>query len=239
MGSWYEGPLTAFCAGATGPDAEADRILSAAVVVQDAPGTRPRVTRWLVNPGVAVPESAAAAHGLSLHRVEHEGRWPAPVVDEVARELAGHTAAGRPLVVADAPAGLTLLDRELRRHRATSLAGYLAGGRLSVLDPQVLDGHLDRGRTGRRTLADLCARYGVARAQPHDAGSGALAALEVVRAMGAHFAGRLEPLTPAELHALQTVWYAAQVRDCPGRFASGGGPADTAWPVRGALPSAA
>ena len=43
--------------GATEHDASpiADRIVSAAVVVQDAPGIRPRVSRWLVNPGVPVP----------------------------------------------------------------------------------------------------------------------------------------------------------------------------------------
>ena len=49
MTTWYEGPLAAFDTETTGVDVETDRIVSAAVVVQDAPGSRPRMTRWLVN----------------------------------------------------------------------------------------------------------------------------------------------------------------------------------------------
>ncbi|CAM5719513.1 3'-5' exonuclease [Streptomyces violaceorubidus] len=54
MTNWFEGPLAAFDTETTGVDTETDRIVSAALVVQDAPGLRPRVTRWLVNPGVPV-----------------------------------------------------------------------------------------------------------------------------------------------------------------------------------------
>ena len=38
MTCWYEGPLAAFDTETTGVDVETDRIVSAAVVVQDAPG---------------------------------------------------------------------------------------------------------------------------------------------------------------------------------------------------------
>ncbi len=37
MTCWYEGPLAAFDTETTGVDVETDRIVSAAVVVQDAP----------------------------------------------------------------------------------------------------------------------------------------------------------------------------------------------------------
>ena len=50
----------------------------------------------------------------------------------------------------NAPFDLTLLDRELRRHRAASLSHYLGQNPLRVLDPRVLDKHLDRYRKGRR-----------------------------------------------------------------------------------------
>ncbi len=65
MTCWYEGPLVAFDAEPAGVDVETDRIVSAAVVVQDAAGSRPRVTGWLVNPGVPVPAGATAVHGLT------------------------------------------------------------------------------------------------------------------------------------------------------------------------------
>lgn len=38
MTHWYEGPLAALRLRATGPDAEEDRLVTAAVVVQDLAG---------------------------------------------------------------------------------------------------------------------------------------------------------------------------------------------------------
>jgi DNA polymerase-3 subunit epsilon len=241
MTCWYEGPLAAFDTETTGVDVETDRIVSASVVVQDAPGTRPRVSRWLVNPGVPVPEAATAVHGLTEEHLHRNGRWPAPVMFEIAEELAGHAAMGRPLVVMNAPFDLTLLDRELRRHRASSLDHWFESTPLLVLDPRVLDKHLDRYRKGRRTLTDLCALYGVTLEDAHDAAADALAALNVVRAVGRRFASRLERLSPAELHTLQTTWHAAQARGLQAWFARSGSPetVSTDWPLRPELPRAA
>ncbi|MEU6402854.1 3'-5' exonuclease [Streptomyces sp. NPDC046985] len=238
---WYEGPLAAFDTETTGVDVETDRIVSAAVVVQDAPGIRPRTARWLVNPGVAVPEAATAVHGLTQEHLQRNGRWPAPVMYEIAQALAEHAARGRPLVVMNAPFDLTLLDRELRRHRASSLERWFEGRPLRVLDPRVLDKQLDRYRKGRRTLTDLCAHYEVELADAHDAAADALAALEVVRAVGRRFATRLERLTPAELHALQTGWHASQAHGLQAWFARSGTEetVDPSWPLRPDAPAAA
>ncbi|MFF4253043.1 3'-5' exonuclease [Streptomyces sp. NPDC001663] len=241
MTCWYEGPLAAFDTETTGVDVETDRIVSAAVVVQDAPGSRPRVTRWLVNPGVPVPEAATAVHGLTDEHLQRNGRWPAPVMYEIAEELAEQAAMARPLVVMNAPFDLTLLDRELRRHRASSLDGWFETSALRVLDPRVLDKHLDRYRKGRRTLTDLCAHYGVTLEGAHDAAADALAALDVVRALGRRFAARLERLSPAELHTLQTTWHAAQARGLQAWFTKSGAEeiVNTEWPLRPDLPAAA
>ncbi|MFI8231576.1 3'-5' exonuclease [Streptomyces sp. NPDC085900] len=241
MTCWYEGPLAAFDTETTGVDVETDRIVSAAVVVQDAPGSRPRVTRWLVNPGVPVPEAATQVHGLTDEHLQRNGRWPAPVMYEIAEVLAEQAAMNRPLVVMNAPFDLTLLDRELRRHRASSLDRWLQASALRVLDPRVLDKHLDRYRKGRRTLTDLCAHYEVTLEGAHDAAADALAALDVVRALGRRFAARLERLSPAELHSLQATWHAAQARGLQAWFARSGTDelVDTSWPLRPDLPAAA
>ncbi|MEX3106867.1 3'-5' exonuclease [Streptomyces sp. V2] len=242
MTCWYEGPLAAFDTETTGVDVESDRIVSAALVVQDATGTRPRVNRWLVNPGVPVPSSATAVHGLTEEHLQRNGRWPAPVMYEIAELLTEQAAVGRPLVVMNAPFDLTLLDRELRRHRASSLDDWLGQSALRVLDPRVLDKHLDRYRKGRRTLTDLCAHYEVTLAEAHDAAADALAALEVVRAVGRRFSARLERLSPGELHTLQTGWHAAQARGLQAWFARSGQEetVDPSWPLRPpALPAAA
>ncbi|MEV4923492.1 exonuclease domain-containing protein [Streptomyces roseoverticillatus] len=238
---WFEGPLAAFDTETTGVDVEHDRIVSAALVVQSAAEAAPVVTRWLVDPGVPVPEGAVAIHGLTDAYLQRNGRWPAPVMEEVARALAGQAARAIPLVVMNAPFDLTLLDRELRRHRASTLAAYLGAAPLCVMDPWVLDKHLDRYRKGRRTLTDLCAQYGVELTGAHDAASDALAALQVVRAVGRRFAARLERLSPAELHARQAVWHAAQARGLQAWFARNGTEevCDPAWPLRPSLPAAA
>ncbi|PRH77251.1 DNA polymerase III subunit epsilon [Streptomyces solincola] len=241
MTLWFDGPLAAFDTETTGVDVEHDRIVSAAVVVQDAAGGRVRTTRWLVNPGIPVPAEATAVHGLTEDHLQRNGRWPSPVVEEIARTLASQCAVGRPLVVMNAPFDLTLLDRELRRHRASSLARYLDGAPLCVLDPRVLDRHLDRYRKGRRTLTDLCALYEVELAGAHDAAADALAAMEVVRAVGRRFAARLERLSPGELHTLQAAWHAAQARGLQAWFTRNGAPetVDPSWPLRPELPAAA
>ncbi|MFE4670174.1 3'-5' exonuclease [Streptomyces sp. NPDC056716] len=241
MTYWYEGPLAAFDTETTGVDVETDRIVSAALVVQDGPGTRPRVSRWLVNPGIPVPEAATAVHGLTEEHLACNGRWPAPVMQEIAMALAEQATAGRPLVVMNAPFDLTLLDRELRRHRASSLAHWFETTPLLVLDPRVLDKHLDRYRKGRRTLTALCAHYEITLEGAHDATADAQASLDVVRAIGRRFAARLERLSPAELHTLQAVWHAAQARGLQAWFARSGNEeaVDPAWPLRPDLPAAA
>ncbi|WP_037670717.1 3'-5' exonuclease [Streptomyces griseus] len=241
MTCWYEGPLAAFDTETTGVDVETDRIVSAALVVQDAAGTRPRVSRWLVNPGVPVPAEATQVHGLTEDHLHRNGRWPAPVMYEIAELLAEQATAGRPLVVMNAPFDLTLLDRELRRHRASSLERWFEASPLLVLDPRVLDKHLDRYRKGRRTLTDLCAHYGVTLDEAHDAAADAKAAMDVVRAVGRRFAARLERLSPAELHTLQSAWHAAQARGLQAWFARSGSEemVDPSWPLRGEMPAAA
>lgn len=162
-------------------------------------------------------------------------------MEEIARLLGEQAAAGRPLVVMNAPFDLTLLDRELRRHRASALGRYMESSSLCVLDPRVLDKHLDRYRKGRRTLTDLCAHYEVELEGAHDAAADAQASLDVVRAVGRRFASRLERLSPAELHTLQAVWHAAQARGLQAWFARSGNPetVDPAWPMRTELREAA
>ncbi|QKW05535.1 3'-5' exonuclease [Streptomyces sp. NA04227] len=234
MTCWFEGPLAAFDTETTGVDVECERIVSAAVVVQDGPGGPVRARRWLVNPGIPVPPAARAVHGLDDELLAREGRPPAMVMEEIARALGELGPAGIPLVVMNAPFDLTLLDRELRRHRASSLGRRLENCPPAVLDPRVLDKHLDRYRKGRRTLTDLCLHYGVSLTDAHEAAADALAALDVVRAIGRRHTGRLGHLSPAQLHALQALWHAAQARGLQEWFSRQGSQeaVDPAWPLR-------
>lgn len=232
--AWFEGPLAAFDTETTGVDVECDRIVSAALVVQQAAGEPVEQVTWLVDPGVPVPRAAQAVHGLSDAYLRRHGRAPGPVADEVARRLAAGCAAGVPLVVMNAPFDLTLLDRELIRHHGRPLSAYFTGPGWCVLDPRVLDKYLDRYRKGRRTLTDLCALYGVPLDAAHDAAADAAASLELVRALFRRHTARLSGLDPAELHARQAIWHAAQSRSLEAWFALNGTPepCDPAWPLR-------
>lgn len=234
MTFWFEGPLASFDTETTGVDVESDRIVTAALVVQDAAGAPVRRRDWAADPGLPIPAGATAVHGLTDEWARRNGRPPGVVVEELARALAETARAGLPLVIMNAPYDLTLLDRELRRHRGTSLAQYAATAPLLVVDPRVLDKHLDRYRKGRRTLTDLCAHYGVELGAAHDAAADATAAMGLVRAIGARFPERMGGLTPAELHLRQAVWHAAQARGLQQWFTRSGSPelVDTAWPLR-------
>ncbi|MFG3052898.1 exonuclease domain-containing protein [Kitasatospora sp. NPDC048239] len=231
---WFTGPLASFDTETTGVDVETDRIVSAALVVQPAPGAPPQTSAWLADPGVPIPDGARAVHGISDEHVRAHGRPARTVVAEIARALAEQSRAGRPLVVMNAPYDLTLLDRELRRHRGLSLTDALGGGGLLVLDPRVLDKHVDRYRKGRRTLTDLCAHYGVELAGAHDAAADATAALDLVRAIATRYPVALGGLSAAELHLRQAVWHAAQARGLQNWFDRTGTPerVDLSWPLR-------
>ncbi|MFI9272639.1 exonuclease domain-containing protein [Kitasatospora sp. NPDC052896] len=231
---WYEGPLASFDTETTGVDVETDRVVSAALVVQPAPGATAERRTWLADPGVAIPEGARAVHGITDEHVRAHGRPPYVVLGEIARALAEQARSGVPLVVMNAPYDLTLLDRELRRHRQRSLADLLDGAELLVVDPRVLDKYADRYRKGRRTLTDLCAHYGVLLRGAHDAAADATAALDLVRALGARYHATLGGLSPAELHHRQTGWHAAQARGLQDWFERAGTPerVDRSWPLR-------
>ncbi len=231
---WYTGPLASFDTETTGVDVETDRIVSAALVVQLAPGAPVRTTTWLADPGVPIPDGARAVHGISDEQVRAHGRPARAVVAEVTRALAAEARAGHPVVVMNAPYDLTLLDRELRRHHGLTLTGGLEGCSLLVVDPRVLDKHVDRYRKGRRTLTDLCTHYGVELAGAHDAAADATASLALTRCIGARYPAALGGLTAAELHLRQTVWHAAQARGLQSWFDRSGATerVDLSWPLR-------
>lgn len=162
---WAAGPLLGFDTETTGVDPLGDRLVTAALVSRGprrADGTRSQEVRtWLADPGVVIPEAAAAVHGVTTERARTEGR-PAPeVLEEVAGALATAMAQGTPVVVFNASYDLTLMEAELARHGLATLSERLGRVPAPVLDPLVLDRAADRWRKGKRRLSDMCAVYGV------------------------------------------------------------------------------
>ncbi|WP_434593476.1 exonuclease domain-containing protein [Streptomyces sp. A5-4] len=213
--TWTSRPLCGLDLETTGVNPEVDRIVSAAVALCD--GGRPaRVSQWLADPGVPIPPGATAVHGITTEAARSAGRPAAVVVAEVVAALVEAVEAGMPLVAMNAPFDLTMLEREAERYDVRSL--FSASVPL-VLDPRILDKHVDRYRRGSRRLEDLCRTYGVVHGGAHDAGADAVAACEVTAAIADEYPwiGKT-PL--GELHEQQVRWAADQQAGLREHFAA-------------------
>ncbi|NJQ01043.1 exonuclease domain-containing protein [Streptomyces zingiberis] len=199
---WHREALTGFDLETTGTDIESDRIVTAALAELRPDGGPGAVRSWLLDPGVPVPAEATAIHGITTGHARRHGLPAAAGVAEIVAAVAGILRAGRPLAVMNARYDLSLLDRECRRHGVAPLAARLGGAPGPVIDPLVLDKHVDRYRKGKRTLQALCAHYEVELAGAHDAGADALAAAGVAVRIG-RLHTSVGSLEPPALHDLQ------------------------------------
>jgi len=226
-------PVAAFDTETTGVDVETARIVSAAYVELGARGEVTFERTWLVDPGVPIPDEAAAIHGITTERAQADGQE----VRAAIRSIAGQVVQGAvefPLVVYNAPYDLTLLDRECWRHAGQSL---LAGEWTTpVLDPFVLDKHVDRYRPGKRTLIATAATLGVPFAgTAHGALADAITAGRLAQWMLNQPA--LDPYTPEALYHSQIGWAVEIADSLRDHFRTQGfsGRAETVdgtWPMR-------
>lgn len=231
--SWITEPLAAFDLETTGTDVETDRIVTAAVVRLEPDGAVSAERTWLLNPGVVIPEQASAIHGISTERAREHGASASAAIEEITQAVAEVLHSGTPLVVMNARYDLSLLDRECRRYRLKSLTERLGIVPSPVIDPLVIDKHVDKYRKGRRALHALCARYGVSLDDAHDARADAVAAARVVRRLGE----RHQPvamMSLPDLHELQVQAAAAQSASLQEYLRRTSDPAavvEAAWPI--------
>lgn len=186
--TWLEQTMVGFDTETTGVSTTLDRIVTAAVITRTGTGADATVTTrtWLLNPGVEIPEQATAVHGITNQMAQDSGADPVMALEEIALHLSEALRAGFPVVAFNASFDLSILEAELRRHELPSLASRLETDDIRpVVDPLVLDRHLDRYRKGKRKLIDMCATYGVEvdGDDLHAADADVLATLDVVHAM--------------------------------------------------------
>ncbi|KOG87555.1 exonuclease domain-containing protein [Streptomyces varsoviensis] len=231
--SWYRGTLTGFDLETTGTDVEHDRVVTAALVRLEPGGAVAGERTWLLDPGIAIPEQAAAIHGISTDRARAHGSPAATAIAEIAEAVAEVLRAGAPLVVMNARYDLSLLDRECRRHGVEPLSERLGPGPWPIVDPLVLDKYADRYRKGKRTLQALCAHYGVALDAAHRAEADALAAARTARRVGETYAP-VGSMPIADLYELQVAAAAEQSASLQSYLRRTSNPAayiEPAWPV--------
>ena len=231
--AWYQEPLIGFDLETTGTDVETDRIVTAAVVRLEPDGAVSAERTWLLDPGVAIPEQASQIHGISTRHAREHGVSAASAIEEITQAVAEVLRSGTPLVVMNARYDLSLLDRECRRYGLQSLSERLGVLPSPVIDPLVIDKHVDRYRKGKRALHALCAYYGVSLEDAHDARADAVAAARVVRRLGEKHQP-VGAMALGDLHDLQVRAAAAQSASLQAYLRKTTNPTavvEPAWPV--------
>lgn len=213
----------------TGVDVEHDRIVTAHVGVLDAKGRQIAARSWIADPGIPIPDGAAAIHGFSTERVRREGRPSPEVVAEVAGSLRALLSQGVPVVAYNASYDFSLLFHECLRHGVEPLVDPSP-----VIDPLVIDKAVDRYRRGKRTLEVVADHYAVPLDDAHEASADAVAAGRLAQALARRYD---LPLSAAELHTRQIGWARTQAESLTEYFIRIGRidpeeSIDGTWPVR-------
>ena len=204
---WWNDPLPVLDFETTGTDPAEARIVQAAFyLVSASGGLLPGSLVGLVDPGVPIPESAAAVHGITDEQVKAHGCPPAEVVYDIVRRVDRICERGWPLTIYNVPFDWRLLLAECGRHDVERPQEP------DFVDPLVLDHALDKYRKGSRRLADVCAHYGVKLEAAHDAGADARATAELARAIASRHS-RIGGLSPAGLTTWQRRAYVAWQQD--------------------------
>lgn len=213
----------------TGVDVVHDRIVTAHVGVLDEKGRVIASRSWIADPGVPIPEGAAAIHGITTARAQHEGRPATVVVAEIIDALRALFHQGLPVVAYNASYDFSLLHHEALRHDIRPLENPSP-----VIDPLVIDKRVDRYRRGKRTLTAVAEHYAVPLTDAHEASADAIAAGRVALALAARFA---LARSAGELHVQQIGWARSQAESLTEYFIQIGRldateTLDGSWPVR-------
>lgn len=233
--SWHLKRMGPFDLETTGRDPEQARIVTACVAKVGG-GAQATTSTWIADPEVEIPDEAAQIHGYTTERARAEGEPAAKVVEQVAAALAQLLAYGVPIVAMNARYDLTVLDRECRRHGLPTLTDRHVDDVIwPVIDPFVIDKHVDPYRKGSRTLTSLCEHYRVKLDGAHDSAADAIAAARVAWRLGAT-RPELAAMDLEQLHHAQIAWAAEQANGLRSYFARTAGKEHLAAGVRGDWP---
>ncbi|MDO5617157.1 MAG: exonuclease domain-containing protein [Kocuria sp.] len=196
--SWTEQPVATFDLETTGRDATSCRIVTASVLLVAADGTVFGEWEWLVNPGVEIPDGAAAIHGITTEHAQENGVAATTAVAQILDLMGELFSHGIPVLAFNAAYDFTVLEAEARRH------GLRSPQPRPVLDPYVLHKHVRERWRGKRTLVALSEAYGISLLSAHTSAADALAAVQLAQLLAREHPD-LE--VPAEsLHQSQIGW---------------------------------
>ena len=217
---WHRSPFYAFDTETTGIDVWNDRIVTATIARIDGPNVE--TLTWLINPGIDIPQAATDVHGITTQHAQENGQDPAEAIREIAAVLSD----SYPVVAFNASYDFTILTAEAERHGTRADVP-------AVIDPHVIDKHVDPRRRGKRTLTATCEHYGVKQTDAHDATGDALAAARLAWTLTERHPDLLQ-VDPTELHQAQIEWRRDQAESLAHYFVRQGRPDDVArdWPIQ-------
>ncbi len=228
MTHWSD-TLAVFDTETTGLDTRHARIVTCFLGIIGPDGEVQESHSWLADPGVDIPEQAAAVHGVTTEMAREQGRSAPDVVREIGDTVGGYLASGLPVVAYNAVYDFSILHHEMVRYDIAPLSDPRP-----IIDPLVIDRAVDTYRKGKRTLGMAAAHYLVALDDSHRADADAIAAGRVAQAIVRQHE---ETLTGDAqwLHDQQIEWARAWAENYQ-KFRRGSGDpsfvASGAWPVR-------
>ncbi len=229
------GTMVGFDTETTGVDVRTARIVTAALVHLDVAGRQlPQTRSWLINPESDIPAAAVAIHGISTEHARKNGRVAREAVAEIIDALRGCWRAGQPTVIFNACYDLSLLDAEAARHHLLRVTELPEWPTAVIIDPLVIDRHVDQLRRGRRTLVAAGEHYGIPTPDAHDATGDSVAAIGVARAI-AHRYPLINRAPRGKLRAWQQEWQRSWAVSLQSWLRDRGeleAIIDTGWPLR-------
>lgn len=167
MKSFDASRMLSFDLETTGTNPHTARIVTSSLLRID--GSTVDTTEILADPGVEIPESAQAIHGISTDYAREHGRPHEEALAETIEILRAAWREDMAVIVFNAPYDLTVL-------RSLDPSFTIDG---LVFDPLLIDRAKERYRPGKRTLSALCEHYNVALDQAHNSSADALAAARI------------------------------------------------------------
>ena len=182
--TWHEGPLAAFDLEATGVDTRTARIIEVGLFRFDVDGSSESLVDRLIDPGVPVPPEVTKLTGIRPDDLAANGGAPTDVLAATLAAIKALVEERIPIVLYNANYDWPLLTNELARHRFDPLPAVPP---TILVDPLVLDRHVDRYRKGKRTLSTVADHYGVSLEDAHRAAGDAAATVAVARAIAERY----------------------------------------------------
>lgn len=180
--SWYDDRLLGFDLETTSLDtSEALPVQYAFVLKRSGVPLHYDSKSAIVNPGVEIPDTAAAIHHIDTARARAEGIPLEQAAQRTVQRILWASEQHIPLVGYNLAYDLTIVDRMARQLLGSGLVDRGWCG--PVIDVYVLDKQLDMYRSGSRKLVDVAQHYNVGFDGAHDAHADVVGTLNVLLAM--------------------------------------------------------